>query len=121
MDLVMKRNDIGDSCLLWLLERVLATRGVHPRGRTITPPCAGKHSAQRHVCRHANHWKCPVVIVSIPLAPADFPREANVPGAKRRVPRFSCAAAWMISLRDSSLARRAGLRDHAGLSTACPI
>src|SRR5215469_11964124 len=28
----MKRNDIGDSCLLWLLERVLATRGVHPAG-----------------------------------------------------------------------------------------
>src|SRR3954466_4802467 len=50
---------------------------VHPPKRTITPPYAGKHSAQpSHVspvrcteklCRHANHWKCPVVIVSIPL------------------------------------------------------
>ena len=38
----MKRNDIGDSYLLWLLERFL----VHPRKRTITPTYAGKHSAQ---------------------------------------------------------------------------
>jgi hypothetical protein len=37
--LVMKRNDIGDSYVLaWLLERVLATRRVHPPKRTITPP-----------------------------------------------------------------------------------
>src|SRR5215471_15485023 len=36
----MKRNDICDSYLLWLFERVLATRGV------ITPPDARKHSAQ---------------------------------------------------------------------------
>jgi hypothetical protein len=26
----------------------------------------------RHVCRHANHWKCPVVVVSIPLARRTF-------------------------------------------------
>jgi hypothetical protein len=46
--------------------------------RTITPPYAGKHSAQpsrvspvrrtERLCWHANHWKCPVVMVSIPLA-----------------------------------------------------
>src|SRR5215471_19160054 len=74
----MKRYDIGDSYLVWLLERVLARRGVHPCRRTITPPYAGKHSAQpsqvspvrctERLCRHANHWKCPVVMVSIPLA-----------------------------------------------------
>jgi len=38
----MKRNDIDDSYLLWLLERF----SVHPRRRAITPPYAGKHSAQ---------------------------------------------------------------------------
>ena len=64
--------------MLWLLERALATRRVHPCRRTITPPYAGKHSAQpsqvspvrctERLCRHANHWKCPVVMVSIPLA-----------------------------------------------------
>src|SRR5215472_3266276 len=42
----MKRNDIGDSYLLWLIERVLATRRVHPPKRAITPPYTGKHSAQ---------------------------------------------------------------------------
>jgi len=51
---------------------------VHPCRRTITPPYAGKHSAQpsqvspvrctERLCRHANDWKCPVVMVSIPLA-----------------------------------------------------
>src|SRR5215467_10288856 len=74
----MKRYDIGDSYLVWLLERVPARRGVQPCRRTITPPYAGKHSAQpsqvspvrctERLCRHANHWKCPVVMVSIPLA-----------------------------------------------------
>ena len=42
----MKRNDIGYSYVLGLLERVLAMRRVHPAKRTITPPYAGKHSAQ---------------------------------------------------------------------------
>ena len=46
--------------------------------RTIMPLYAGKHSAQpsqvnpvrctERLCRHANYWKCPVVMVSIPLA-----------------------------------------------------
>src|SRR5215470_9046409 len=74
----MKRYDIGDSYVLGFFERVLATRTVHPPKSTITPPYAGKHSAQpsqvgpvrctEKLCRHANHWKCPVVMVSIPLA-----------------------------------------------------
>jgi len=40
------------------------------------------------------------------IRPAHFPSKANVPGAKRRAFRSSCAAAWTISLRDSSLALR---------------
>ena len=31
-------------------------------------------SMQERLCRHANHWKCPVVIVSIPLARAPWKR-----------------------------------------------
>jgi hypothetical protein len=44
------------------------------------PLYAGKHSAKPsqvnpvrctgRLCRHANYWKCPVVMVSIPLARA---------------------------------------------------
>jgi len=55
----------------------------------------------RHVCRHANHWKCPVVIVSIPLARRTFqgrptsPARSGVPfaPAARRRGRSRCAAA----------------------------
>jgi hypothetical protein len=40
---------------------------IHAGGRSRRPMLASTlHN--RHVCRHTNHWKCPVVIVSIPLA-----------------------------------------------------
>src|SRR5215472_817120 len=96
----MKRNDIGDSYLLWLVERVLATRGVHPRRRTITPPYAGKHSAQPSRMPARQPLEMPGRYRFHSTRPADFSRKANVPGATRPAFRSSCAAAWTISLRD---------------------
>src|SRR6516165_11325164 len=80
----MKRNDIGDSYLLWLLERVLATRGVHPRRRTITPPHAGKHSAQPSRMPARQPLEMPSRYRFYSTRPADFLRKANIPGVTRR-------------------------------------
>src|SRR5215471_18678870 len=75
----MKRYDMGDSYLLWLLERVLATRRVHPRRRTITPPYAGKHSAQPSRKPAREPLEMPGRYRFHSTRPADFPRKANVP------------------------------------------
>jgi hypothetical protein len=50
----------------------------HPRGRSRRPMLASTRTPQNPpqvnpvrctgLCRHANHWKCPVVMVFIPLA-----------------------------------------------------
>ena len=72
----MKRNDMSDSYVFGCSSGSLR-RGEPPK-RAIMPLYAGKHSAQpsqvnpvrctERLCRHANYWKCPVVMVSIPLA-----------------------------------------------------
>src|SRR3954466_157491 len=72
----MKRNDIGDSYFLG------CSRGALRRGEYITqeddhaalcwqalaqPSQVSPVRCTEKLCRHANHWKCPVVMVSIPL------------------------------------------------------
>src|SRR6516164_9159566 len=71
----MKRNDIGDSYVLGCSSGSLR-RGecIHQKDdhlcwqalcATVTgQPVRGTE----RLCRHANHWKCPVEMVSIPLA-----------------------------------------------------
>src|SRR5215471_21779235 len=73
----MKRNDIGDSYVLGYSSGSLR-RGEpsHPRGRSrrscwkALRTTATRHPLRRteRLSRHAKYWKCPVVIVSIPLA-----------------------------------------------------
>src|SRR4051794_14474327 len=69
----MKRNDIGDSYFL-ACSRGALLRGecIHLRGRLRRPmlastPRGSPVRCTEKLCRHANHWKCPVVMVSIPL------------------------------------------------------
>src|SRR5262249_36165562 len=75
----MKWNDIGDSYLLWLIERVLATRRVHPRRRTITPSYAGQHSAQPSRMLSRQPLEMPGRYRFHSTRPADFPRKAQRP------------------------------------------
>src|SRR3954451_3518231 len=88
----MKRNDIGDSYFLG------CSRGALRRGEYITqeddyaalcwqalaqPSQVSPVRCTEKLCRQANHWKCPVVMVSIPL-----PRrhESGLCGVERRPP-----------------------------------
>src|SRR6516162_1598166 len=67
----MKRNDMGDSCVF---------------GRCT-----------ERLCRHANHWKCPVVMVSIPLAR----RHGKQVVWRRRLPLVPCDARYMLMHADN--------------------
>src|SRR5215475_3298671 len=127
----MKRNDIGDSYLLWLFERVLATRGV------ITPPHARKHSAQPSRMPARQPLEMPSRYRFHSTRPAPWKRvklvwrraSTAVQGRSELQPHDTTVLQCLAVEVRNGLGRSpvgphavgARLRDHAGLSITCPI
>src|SRR6516165_1702065 len=124
----MKRNDIGDSYVLGCSSGSLR-RGecIHQKDdhlcwQALCATVTGQPVRRtERLCRHANHWKCPVVMVSIPLARRHG--EASQCGVERRPPVQSKGAvnfrrtAGSGSMRNTASALVA--TSSAALSSRC--